>query len=231
MKRKDQNCLTMASVCLALLEGNKTKWETMAGVVECVDNIKGAVSTMRDAMLLTSTNVTTGTTRDKDIAQNHAIDMALQLSGFGQAYARRNGNNELLDQMKSIKRKSMEDMADTSLADYLVDAHARFVLLSTDAGDYGITTAKVTAFNTAINAYKTLMNAPRHVIVTRKGANSIVPAQMKIIRGEFRNLDQLMAVFADTDPSFLTDYRNSRIVIERGGAHASDTPPPSGTGN
>lgn len=235
MRRKDQSILTMGNVTLALLEGNKTKWESIAPIAECVDNIKNAIGTMNDALLLTGTSVTTGTTRDKEIAQDNAMDMALQLSGFAQAYALRHGNNELLDQMKSISRRKMERMSDDALADYLKDAHARFVLLSTDASDYGLTTVKVAAFNTVINAYKALMDAPRHVIVTRKGANSTVPAQMKIIRDEFQALDLLMEVFADTDPSFLTDYRNSRIVIDRGGHHSSDsgteTPPPAEGGN
>ncbi len=227
MRRRDDNFLTMVNTTLGVLNANTAKWAGKPPIAAAVTDITDAVAAVSGARQGAGAAVSTGTTMDKDAAEADVIDLAVELAGYAQVYGRKVNSNEFTEQMKTIKRKKLEDMPDDALPDTLQDVHHRLSTMGAPGEAYGVTTAKLAALQGAIDMYKTQMDAPRTVIVTRKGANSTVPAQMKKIREELKDLDLLMASFSESEPAFLTDYRNARIIIDRGGGH-DDTPNPPG---
>ncbi len=226
MRRADENFMTMVSTTLGLLDANNTKWNAKPPIAAIVTDITNAAAAISGARQGAGAAVSKGTTMDKDVAEANSIDLVVKLAGFAMAYARKTGSNELREQMKAVKRSRLERVSDDALPDVLGDVHTRLVALGTPAVSYGVTTARLTALYTAIETYRNLMDAPRTVIVTRKGINSTVPAQLKHIREELADLDLLMEDFADSDPAFLTDYKNARIIIDRGGGHDTTPKPP-----
>ncbi len=221
MRRRDENYLTMINTTLGVLNAQQPKWAGKPPVAGIVADITDAVVSISGARQGAAAAVTRGTTMDKDAAEANAIDLAVKLAGFAMAYARKVESNEVREQMKAVKRSKLERMADDALPDALQDLHTRLTQLGTPAAAYGVTTARLTALQTDIDVYKSMMGAPRAVIVTRKGVNSTVPAQLKLIAAELADLDLLMEDFEESDPAFLTDYKNARIIIDRGGGHGS----------
>jgi hypothetical protein len=95
-------------------------------------------------------------------------------------------------------------------------------------GDYGVTAVKLTNFETLIANWHVESQLPRVAIAARKVATKAIPVllrQMDVILKD--QLDKLMVLFKDSEPTFYNTYVEARKVVDSG--HGAKGPRLSGT--
>ena len=196
MRKRDEATLTSTNVVLEVMNTHKATWKASAPVAEAIDIITEAMTDIEASRMGAGAAVSTGVTKDKHDASADAIDSAIALTGYARVLARKQRNNALRDQLK-MSRKKLEDMPDDALPAALQDIYDRLIALGMPAVAYGVTTERLATFEANIDAYNKQKDAPRTVIVTRKGVRTNQPALMKTIRDELKDLDALMPMFAE----------------------------------
>ena len=87
-----------------------------------------------------------------------------------------------------------------------------------DVADYGVTESLLDELAERCDAYRAELAGPRAAINTRKaataGLSTHIAAASKVLR---TRMDRLMPLLAAAHPTFGTDYRNSRILVDSGG--------------
>ncbi|MEO8066942.1 MAG: hypothetical protein ABI599_04535 [Flavobacteriales bacterium] len=92
---------------------------------------------------------------------------------------------------------------------------------------YGIAAADLTAAQALIDAYVTVVSAPRTAITIRKGATAaieeLVGANMDILNDR---MDKLMPEFKPSAPDFHQEYFDARIIVDLGGKEEEEEEEP-----
>lgn len=216
MNRRQENYLRMAGAVLKILTDHQPVWQKNKPFSLLVADVTGTYQSIATAQQA-SMAVSTGATTDKDQAAENAIELAVKLARFTQAYALDADNHQLHDQMKTSFR-AMDRMPEDELAARLHDLHSRMNALDSKLVPYGVTRELLTELAAAISEYETLKPLPRAIVAERKGHNTSIPLLLRDIRTAFYKLDRLIDIWADTAPVFVQLYRNTRIVIDLRGA-------------
>lgn len=118
-----------------------------------------------------------GLTMDKEEKSDKAIDLIIELAGYGKVFARRTNNPDLLAQLK-VNRTSLDILEDTELPDALRALHRNLAGIGVPGERYGISTPKLTAVMAAITDYEAAGPGPRHCGAQHAGhpKNSRPPA-------------------------------------------------------
>lgn len=211
MQQHQENVLTMVEVVIAHLDGNPSVWAALPAYVTHVTALK----TKRDALvpyLNKQAAKTTGVTKDKQKLKVLAIQQALTTAGNIEVYATDNNDNTLYDNMHFSKSKLLA-IPDTELTIKLQAIHDIAASLLISMANYGNTTASLMDFQTRINGYQQAVPKPRNTLVQRKTATLNIAQTFKETNYILKKLDKLSLNFATTDPDFLSEYSNSRQII------------------
>lgn len=222
MTQPQENYLSMARTAVKVLDNYSELWSTNPKF----SAIKARVDAIMVRMNITQQGggiVSTGVTIDKEVAGDNAIEIAVRLAGLGQVYASETNNNQLYDQLK-VTYTSLDRLQDNVLGAALTLIYKTLNDLGDEVAPYGVTAEELTALHNAIESFENINNNPRVVIAGRKGHNENVPVLIRELRHEFNNVDRMIKIWERSNPKFIEDYQNARIIIDLGTRHKPTEP-------
>ena len=228
MNQNQENKFSMYLVVQKVLTAHQGMWNGTPAFVTAntaFNNVINAISTAAQKQMKGSS----GATLDKLDAKKAMIDKAIDIKSAVIAYASANKNNTLKEKMEK-SRSDMESMRDTLIGDFCQLVYNEASPLAAQLVSYGVTAGELSALQTAINAYKALIGAPRVSI----GEESSATLELDGLFGQGDALlkdqiDKLMEGFASSQLEFYARYQSGRIIVNNtGGGEVKPEVPPVG---
>ncbi|MGA2030321.1 MAG: hypothetical protein ABSG87_09650, partial [Verrucomicrobiota bacterium] len=210
MNTKQLNKLTMYLAVEGICDGNTTVWQPLQGFADAYADLKTHVTGIQTLAQSQSLN-NTGIAVDKHAARAAMCNAAFPISSAIHAYAIKTKNNQLVAQVnfsisdlmsgqapESVTRcQNIYDTANTNLA---------------SLANYGVTAAKMTAFNGAIAAFNLLISAPRDARASGKTTTGQLGGEFDAADEALMQMDDLIGQFQSGNPKFVGDYLNARAI-------------------
>lgn len=92
---------------------------------------------------------------------------------------------------------------------------------------YGLPPNALSAAQAAVVEFGQHKTAPREAIIAHKTTTGSIPQMMNDGKNVLVVLDNLVHLYDDTDPVFVGNYRNARIIVDGGVGHTPPPPPPT----
>jgi hypothetical protein len=226
MNNKQENKLSMGEATLEVLDMHGA----LVGAVPAVVSVKTALVNktleIRSANMIQLTT-TKGKTTSKAQRKAGLADAGYGIAASVQAYASVTGDSDLYMEVNFGRGEilKMEDEQIQQACTIILNAGLAHVA---NLGDYGVTAVKLTNFETLIANWHVESQLPRVAIAARKVATKAIPVllrQMDVILKD--QLDKLMVLFKDSEPTFYNTYVEARKVVDSG--HGAKGPRLSGT--
>lgn len=224
MTTKQQNKLSMYLAVKAVLDAASSIWQPLPAFAEGHTDFTTHLSNIQ-TLGQNQMMDTTGITQDKQAAHKTMCQTAIGLAQAVRAYAMKNQNHTLAgsvdftitdllherDNQSAEDCQNIHDIAETNLA---------------NLANFGVTAAKLTTLQTAIDAFNAIIQKPRQTIaqgktVTQQLSDEFTATDLTLDEG----LDNLIGQFAGTDAKFVSDYKNARSIVDAAASHNSITPP------
>ncbi len=158
---------------------------------------------------------TNGVTTDKAASKDLAIAQAVIISADIQAFAKDTNNNSLYADM-NFPKSTLSKLADNVLLGAMQSIHDVGSTNVAALANYGVTAAKLIAFQALIGNYGTYIPAPRAKRGTIKTATSDLAQLIKDGNKELKTLDKLIGNFQATNPDFVLNFKSARQIIDLG---------------
>jgi len=224
MTTKQQNKLAMYLATKSVLDANNSIWQSLPAFAEGYTDFTSHVARIQTLELAQVTD-STGIAQDKKVSKAAMATAAQTISAAVHAYAVKNKNNTLANETAF----TVSDLSGERDAEAIKDCQNIHDLANANLASlaaYGITAAKLTALQAAIDGFKAIVSKPRDHIV----AGATVTQQLS---DEFdaadetlsEILDGLIGQFAATNAKFVSDYNNARIIVDTSASHASPNQP------
>lgn len=155
-----------------------------------------------------------GITADKGNSKQTLAQIAADIAGFIYAYASITDNNALKQEVNFNVSKLIQTR-DDQLAPRCQNIHAKGVANLDALKDYGVTTAKLTELQTAIDNYSANTPKPRTALSQRKTLQSNLARLFKEADTILvEQMDKLVGAFRSANPDFVTAYESNRIIVD-----------------
>jgi hypothetical protein len=224
MTTKQQNKLAMYLVVKGVLDSNNSVWQSLQAFADGYTDFTSHVTQIQTLELSQVTD-STGIAQDKKASKAAMATAAQQISAAVHAYAVKNKNNTLANETGF----TVSDLTGERDADAIKDCQNIHDLANTNIaslGAYGITAAKLTALQAAIDGYKAIVTKPRDNIVAGATVTQELSDEFDAADETLSEiLDGLVLQFKDTNAKFVSDYNNARTIVDTSASHASPTPP------
>src|SRR3954468_1320644 len=162
MTDKQSNELSMSKAVQEVLNAQSVIVETIPAFQTAKNELDSTLITISDAAEAQTKKIT-GNAEDKQKARKEAIDAALAIIGPAKSYARTVGNNTLFRTI-NYNRSDFRKIRHTSTVNALKVIRNTTEAIAADLADYGITATQIADFTVLINAYSSLVSAPRSAI-------------------------------------------------------------------
>jgi hypothetical protein len=223
MNNAQENKLAMYQTVLTVCDGDTAAWSGIAAFGTNLVAFRSLTETI-SALATAQTAGREGVTKAKVLATEGLLDQTMVVAGALGAYAVVAGKAELEGKVNFSRTELAK------LRDDLIDDRAEEVLnLATsnlaELGAYGVVQAMLDALDARIEAYRTLVQAPRAARVSVKSlteaiGDTFVQAD-RVLKGV---LDRLALQFKEGAPAFHASYTNARIIVDLGGGRGAQQP-------
>ena len=217
MTQKQQNRLSSDKAVLQVLNGNKPVWQSLAPFTRAHDELAAAVA-MRDGALKDQATTSDGVTTDKEAIVDDAITKVLAISRNTAAYALEAHKADLYVQV-SHSRSYLLNLPDNVQHGVLQAMINAVSAQGDDVAEYGVTGDMVTAAQAAVTKAGDALADPRTRIGEHATATKTIPGAEKAARHALARMDKLIYSFSDTQPAFVSNYRQARIIVDAGIRH------------
>ncbi|MCD9186839.1 MAG: hypothetical protein LUM44_10420 [Pyrinomonadaceae bacterium] len=178
-----------------------------------VEEVKPLIAEVK-AKAPESAAVTEGITTGKRNLKDAVVNKTAAIGGSIYAFAAKNGNDEMKAAV-SFTKTELKTLKDGELALRCQALHDLALANRAELEPFGVTTAKLTELQTAIDNYAQSVPKPRAAITSR----SVLKAEIKqlFVRLDSifdEQLDKLVENFTETHPSFAANYRAKRKIID-----------------
>lgn len=155
----------------------------------------------------------TGVTAQKNRVRDLAIESVLGVAGIVAAWARDNGQEEVLNAVQ-FSRSSLKRMAQAVLLDRLETVHALAKKHERDLTPLGLRVESIKQLETRIEVYDVIVVAPRNAITRKKTLTELLKREIDGLQEMLNGVvDPLMLQFENTAPEFYTAYTHARKVV------------------
>lgn len=227
MDKKQENQLSMFYAVQKTLKENNAVWSGTPAMVTAAAEYDSNIKAIEGCVERQVIDIR-GFAKAKAEAEGAMIDLTLSVAGGVRAYAQVVGDTVLMDKM-NVTRTGLLRHRDAVVAQHSQAVHTEATAVLASLADYGVTAATLTALQTAIDAYVAAVSAPRHAILSRKGAT----AELKLLLKDTnkllgKRLDGLMEQYRAANADFYRDYQNARVIVDlgTGSGDASAEPTP-----
>jgi len=167
---------------------------------------------------------TKGVALDKDGLKQVLIQAAYDIASVVFAYASKT-KNETLRQSVSFTITDLDRLKDEFIVPVCTNIKAAANTNLTALADYGVTAAKLTALQTAMDNYAGATPKPRLAKTQKTTDNKNVRAIMKEIDDILKNeMDKTVVVFRAANPNFVTKYTEVRKIVDPGTGGKAEKP-------
>jgi len=215
----------MGEATLEVLDKHGALVGSVPAVVSVKSTLVNKTQEIRNANMIQLTT-TKGKTTTKAQRKAGLADMGYGIAASVQAYASVTGNTDLYLEV-NFGRSAILKMEDEQIQQVCTIILNAGMTNLANLGDYGVTAAKLTALETRIANWHQDSQSPRVAIAARKVATMAIPVllnQMEVILKD--QLDKLMVLFKDSEPTFYNTYLEARKVVDAG--HGAKGPRLSG---
>ena len=223
MNQVQENRMSMAYAAIQVLDQNTLIWNGVPAMVQVHTEFKANLTALEGAVAKQVADIK-GHAKDKAAAEEKMIIKALAMAGSVMAFATVNNDNGLADSM-DITPSELNRYRDSVVAQRCQTVHDAANTNIVALAAFGILPADVTALQTLIDTYVALIPQPRNMITARKGATAEIGAlvrdTMKLLT---RRIDRLIMQFNFSNPEFVKQYFDARIIIDQHGQKDEATP-------
>lgn len=195
-----------------------TIWAGVAAFVTGFASFEAGIANINSTRLKQEKDLK-GIAEDKNVKENDMIDKTLGLVGPLVAYANVTLNEPLRQEIDFTERelkKSRDTILENKCQIVQDRANTHSVAL---IASYGVTALQITTQNTSITDYHATIAGPRSAIALRKTQTAELEVLLNSTNAILtEQLDKLVVVFQSTNPQFVVDYNNSRIIVDLGGS-------------
>jgi hypothetical protein len=221
MNTKQLNKLTMQLAVEGICDGTPTPWQPVVPFAEAYADLKIRVTNIQ-VFAQNQTQDKSGIAEDKHAARTAMCATALPIAKAVHAYALKTGNNTLA---KSV---------DFSMSDLMVgrDVQSRdncqniYNIANTNLANlaaYNITAPKLAGLNATIATYNLLISKPRDNRAVSKTVTTNLQAEFDAAEVDLKIMDDMTSQI--TDQTFVSNYKNARIIVDAAASHASSASP------
>lgn len=214
MNDRQENKLTMAKTVEAYLTAHAAETAGVPMAATELTNLTNSIAAI-DGYRETQEGTSTGTTMDKKVRRDAAIESALVLIGPMKAYAQATDNNTLLAEV-DFSKSDLEDQRDTTLAVTLLNIRDAAQANLAAATPYGVTATKITDLTTKRAAYIPYITAPREKITEISVATANIGAEFVAMDEILVRMDGVMENFRYDNVSLYDGYKSARIIVDLG---------------
>ena len=221
-----ENKLSMYLAVLAVCDKKQLVWQALLVFAKAYQDFKARVANIQ-ALTKQQVRRMTGVAEDKHRLRGDMCGLAAPVAAAVKIYADDTKNREL-EQRVNYSRSVLLEGRDTISADRCRDILAVATENVAKLGDYGVTSAKLTALQAAIDAFATVITKPREARVSGKTVNDSIAAEVKAADEILKSrLDKLVSQLADKDATFVADYKNARVIVAAAATRSSADQPPA----
>lgn len=206
---------------LNMYDAVKSVCQDNAATVATINAFQTAYTELRDKIeVIKQTNqeksaaVTTGATENKKQRKKHLSQTAGTMARAIYAYAATVGDSELKAQV-DFTAYELERTKDEEIAGRCQNIHAAASANLLALADYGVSPARLTELQTAIDDYAATIPKPRAAINVR-AAKGVTLSQLFDEADEIlaKRMDNLIYSFQPTSPEFVTTYNQARKIVD-----------------
>jgi hypothetical protein len=208
-----------------VLNRNKAKWQTFEPFTEAATALDGLVAQI---LALAPKQVrTSGGAADKRAALQTLGDIAWLVAAQVSAYASKAGNLTLQARV-GFSRTALMAGGDQGAVTRCRAVHAAATENLAGLAKYRVDAAKLTEFDNAIKAFQTLITAPRDSTTQSSSVTKQLPGlfQKADVLLKYQ-LDNLMAGYVTSEPTFHGEYGAARLIVDASGGAAKAPPAPA----
>lgn len=194
-----------------------TVWAGVAAFATAFASFEAGIGNINSTRLKQEKDLK-GIAEDKKVKEDDMINKTLGLIGPLVAYANVTLNEPLRQEIDFSERELILSR-DTILENKCQIVQDRANTHSADLiASYGVTALQITEQNTSITEFHPTIAGPRSAIALRKTQTAELELLINSTNAILtEQLDKLVVVFQSTKPQFVTDYNNSRIIVDLGG--------------
>ena len=218
MKTVVNNRINMITSVAGVLENHKDTWQDHVAFADVVTRLTEKSDQIAEQTQIAEGN--SGASEAKELARQQLGLAAEEIIGAVISYASKNSLPQLAAKVGYSPSALLAGKAGAVVTrcKSIVIAASGVVA---DLGNYGITTAKLTAFKKKIDAFDRMKTTPREDIAERSAAKLMLGQQVRsavaILNDE---LDGLMPQFKDANPNFYEAYFAARTIVDARGGQA-----------
>lgn len=213
MDGRQESKLNMYDAVITFCNDNAAIVATVPAFQTAVTSFQNIVLDLRTAAQ-NEIQAISGITVDKAEQKKELIGQAVDIGGAVFAYASSTDNFILKDKVRvnpsDLSRLKDELLAPacTNILNAAADNAAALI-------PFGVTAAKITAFETAINNYISAVPAPRNAVSNRVSVAGTIKQLFKdgdeLLKEQ---LDKLAIQFKTTEPAFYNAYKSNRVILD-----------------
>jgi hypothetical protein len=164
---------------------------------------------------------------DKRVALKALGDIAWLVAAQVSAYASKAGNLTLQARV-GFSRTALMAGGDQGSVTRCRAVHTAATENLAGLAKYRVDAAKLTEFDNAIKAFQALITAPRDSTTQSSSATKQLPGLFQKADALLKDqLDNLMASYATSEPTFHGEYGAARVIVDAGGGAAKAPPAPA----
>ena len=216
MTGKQENKYSMFLAVQTVCNANSGIWSGVPAFVTAFGEFEAGITNIHTTRLEQEKDLK-GIAEDKLVKEGEMIKHTLGLIGPMVAYANVTSNEPLRQEVDYSKRE-LEKSRDTVLEDRCQIVQDRANTHSVELiASYGVTAGQITDHATTITDYHGAIAGPRSATAVKKTQTEalevLLKSTMEILTGK---LDQLIVIFETSNPQFVSDYKNARIIVDLG---------------
>lgn len=211
--KRQEAQVNMADVVFEHLDNNAGIVALNLGFQEAFDEAKAIVDDVK-SLAPQGAAATSGLTEGKNISKEVLSEKGARIAGFGFAYAAKNGNTEMQAAF-DVSKSELLEMKDGELALRCQAIYDLAAAHQTALNDYGVTPARLSDLQHAIQAYTQSAQKPRGAITDRAVVKAEIKVKLaKVMKILKERLDRLIEDYAETHPSFVAAYKERRKIVD-----------------
>ncbi len=164
----------------------------------------------------------TGVTKRKQAAENHLVELTLQVANATYVFAVNTGNDEL-KKLSTTTRSKLYRMEGNALLSNTgnISENAKKYIIELKA--YGINNTNITELNAAIVEFQQLISKPRDTTLERKGyTEKLSQLFTETNLTLYDKMDKLIELFKSSAPNFYDAYKDARNLIDTASRRKKD---------
>lgn len=221
MTDTQENKLSMFEATNAVMDANSAIWTPVDAVSDISIKVKSIITDIQDLRQIQELD-TKGITVNKTVVRDELITATLKLINGISAYASITENYTLLGEVKYTPSQ-LKTARDTIFYDIAVLIQSKAAPLETELAKYLIKTDDITGQQALISQYTEALPEKRVAVVTSKTSTTDLKIKFKEMDVLLKEkLDRLILIFEATNPDFVKQYFNARIIIDLGKRHTTN---------